>query len=133
MTKRISPVAIDALKDALSSVFWFKDDLRSFLANAVDDPKLLSGIDWHGNYKRASVNQFVDRLAKRQETYGGELLQLMSDVASMDDFPKLERAEDRELKIEEAREAVGRLRKQIEPYEEQLLKQAENAERIRRD
>jgi len=129
-SKRVSPVAIDALKDALAASFWFKSDLRNFLASAVRDQSLLTGIDWQGNYKRVSVNEFVDRLARAQDKYFNELIELMIDVASLEEFPRLARAEDADLKIREARLAVERLKRYTTPYEEQLLERERERERI---
>ena len=129
-TKRVSPVAVDALKDALAAAFWFKEDLRRFLSSAVDDQRLLAGIDWEGNYKRVSVNEFVDRMARNQDRHLDQLVRLMVDVASLDEFPRLARAEDAELKTQEAKAAVERLGRHTKPYEEQLLEQERERERI---
>jgi hypothetical protein len=131
MATRVSPVAIDALKDALAAAFWFKDDLQSFLASAVEDRSLLAGIDWKGNYKRVSINQFVDRLATDQARHRDQLISLMVEVARMDDFPRLARVEDRDLKIREAIEAVERLRRYVRPYEDELRERVEAESRIR--
>lgn len=123
-------MAIGALKEALSTVFWFKADLHSFLEHAVSDKSILADIDWQRNYKRASVNQFVDRLAGSQEQFQEDLLRLMLDVATMEDFPHLARAEDSEIKIKEAQVAVQRLRLHIKPYEQLMRERDEVAERI---
>ena len=130
-TTRISPLAIAALKDALGAGFWFKNDLRAFLRSALSDQGALEGIDWQGNYKRVSVNQVIERMAADRDRYGDQLIQLMLDVSQMDDFPQLRRAEDSDLKISEAREAVAHLRKYTKPFEEALLEQAAKAEEIK--
>ena len=131
MATRVSPVAIDALKDALAAAFWFKDDLQSFLASAIEDRSLLAGIDWKDNYKRVSINQLIDRLASNQARYRDQLISLMVEVARMDDFPRLARVEDRDLKIREAKAAVERLRRYVKPYEEELRERVEAEARIR--
>lgn len=38
--------AVEALKDALSVVFWRKRDLLDYLRASVPDQRLLDGIDW---------------------------------------------------------------------------------------
>src|SRR5438128_1951720 len=119
--QRISPNAIAALKDALASVFWFKRDLHRYLKAAVCDDRLFAAIDWNGQYKRDSVEQFVDRTVAHEDKYRDVLLHLMADLSAMDDFPGLRRAEDREQKIAEAQEAVDRLRRYSKPYEAALL------------
>jgi len=35
--KVIAPAAINALKEALTSIYWYKSDLRSFLTNTISD------------------------------------------------------------------------------------------------
>lgn len=131
MASRVSPVAVDALKDALAAAFWFKDDLHSFLASAVEDTSLLAGIDWKGSYKRVSINEFVDRLATDQVRSRDSLISLMVEVARMEYFPRLAHAEDRDMKIREAKQAVERLRRYVKPYEEQLRERVEAEARIR--
>jgi len=42
MAKAISPAALVALKEALTSLYWYKSDLRSFLSASVSNPALLS-------------------------------------------------------------------------------------------
>jgi hypothetical protein len=132
-TRRISANAIAALKDALTAAFWFKRDLYNYAKAAVGgDPTFLSGIDWTSpdQYKRDSVNLFVDRLVRDQDDHQDLLLALLVDVAAMDDFPYLQRADDREPKIAAAREAVARLRAVVQPYERALMEQQANRERI---
>jgi hypothetical protein len=118
--QRVSPNAVQALKDALSSAFWFKRDLRGYLSSALLDTALLAGVDWE-DYKWSIVDQVVDRMVRRPERYQDALIQLMVDVAAMDSFPKLARHEDRERLTEEAKAAVQRLRAVVEPYERQLI------------
>ncbi|HUJ55953.1 MAG TPA: hypothetical protein VLW49_08200 [Gaiellaceae bacterium] len=130
--QRINANAIEALKEALSVAFWRKRDLLDYLRASIPDQQLLDGIDWLSQdvYKRDSVRRFIDRLATRQDVYGGLLLQLMSDVAAMDDFPQLAWLEDASGKIARAKEAVTRLRKYIQPYEQQLAAAAAASARI---
>jgi len=44
--KKIAVGAINALKDALSSIYWYKSDLRSFLFAVISDNNLFSRINW---------------------------------------------------------------------------------------
>lgn len=132
-TQRISANAISALKDALTAAFWFKGDLYNYAKAAVSgDPTFLAGIDWTSpnQYKRDSVSLFVDRLLREQDDHQDLLLAVLVDVAAMTDFPQLRRAEDPESKSAVAREAVGRLRGVVEPYERALMQQQAARERI---
>ncbi len=62
MAKRISPAAIHALKEALSTVYWYKSDLRSFLTVALGDPLVVNRLNWE-DPKRNVVGNLVDFLA----------------------------------------------------------------------
>lgn len=131
--QRVSANAIQALKDALTAAFWFKRDLYNYAKAAVGgEPAFLAGIDWTDSnvYKRDSVSTFVDRLVREQDEHQEVLLALLVDVAAMEDFPQLRRAEDAEAKIAEARAAVARLRTLVKPYEQVLLERQQNRERI---
>jgi Restriction endonuclease len=132
-TRRISANAIAALKDALTAAFWFKRDLYNYAKAAVGgDPTFLAGIDWTSpdQYKRDSVNLFVDRLVREQDDHQDLLLALLVDVAAMTEFADLQRAEDPTPKIAAAREAVARLRAVVQPYERALMEQQASRERF---
>lgn len=133
VTRRISANAIAALKDALTAAFWFKRDLYNYAKAAVGgDPTFLAGIDWTSpdQYKRDSVNLFVDRLMREQHDHQDLLLALLVDVAAMSDFPGLQRADDPKSKIARACEAVARLQAVVQPYERALMQQQANRERF---
>jgi hypothetical protein len=104
------------------------------LRAAVQDQRLLDGIDWldPDTYKRSSVSRFVERLATRQDLHGPLLLQLMTDIAAMDDFPQLAWLEDAAYRTQLAQDAINRLRKYIKPYEEQLAQKVVDEARIAR-
>ena len=58
MAKRLTPATIHALKEALSSIYWFKSDLRSFLQNSIGDRRLVASLDWNA-YKRQIVSDLI--------------------------------------------------------------------------
>jgi hypothetical protein len=124
--KSIAPAAIQALKEALVTLYWYKADLRSFLTNCLNQPALIVDIDWSG-YKRNIVGNLVDRLANRQDLYQAELLRLMTEVARVDSFQHLERLEDGQEKAHRAREAVGALR-QFTVAHDALVEEHQRAE-----
>lgn len=132
-TQRVSANAISGLKDALTAAFWFKRDLYSYAKAAVGgEPVFLAGIDWTSpdQYKRDSVNLFVDGLVREQDEHQDLLLALLVDVAAMDDFPQLQRVDDPEPKIAAARSAVARLRAVVQPYEQALMHRQARRERF---
>lgn len=110
--KRIAPAALNALKEALTQIYWYKRDLRSFLTNCMSDSAVLSTLNWQA-YKRDIVGGLVDQLVTREALYQADLLRLMSEVARFDDFSHLEVLDDGKYKAARARTAVLALRKQV--------------------
>jgi hypothetical protein len=108
-SQRIAPAAVVGLKRALTSVYWYKTDLRSFLTSALNDPLILARINW-SDIKRDIVTNVVDRMASNPRQYSDDLIDLMIEVAKIDDFGHLTRLEDGPAKAREAKEAVIALR-----------------------
>lgn len=120
-----------ALKEALTNLYWYKGDLRSFLTSTLSNPILISRLDW-GDYKRNIVGQLVDYLEQRQDEYQADLLRLMTEVARVDDFSHLERLEGGKEKADAAQAAVKALRKLAVAHEALFEQQKEQEERRRR-
>ena len=108
--KKIAPAAVVALKEALTDLYWYKADLRSFLTATLTSPALLSRLNWQ-DYKRNIVSELIDYLEQRQDEYQADLLRLMTEVARVEDFSHLERLEGGKEKAATARAAVRALRK----------------------
>lgn len=121
-TKRISPAAVQALKEALVAIYWYKSDLRSFLTSCITDSHVLANVNWD-EYKRGIVASVVDRLAAHQDRYGGDLLRLLSEVSAMTNFSHLERLDDGEAKATMAQAAVRALQTFVVPHEQILAEQ----------
>lgn len=116
MSKSISAAAIQALKEALSSIYWYKSDLRSFLQNCISDTKIISYANWE-NYKRQIVSDIVDYLCSDQEQFLGDIRRLFHEVSKMKSFPHLEHIEDSQRKIAKARSAVEELKRIIDIHD----------------
>lgn len=129
--KKIAPAAIHALKEALTYVYWYKSDLRSFLTNSLSDASLLSRLNWD-DYKREIVARLVEHMVRNEEEYQGDLLRLMSEVSRVTDFAHLQRLDDGSAKAKTAQRAVQALRKQVEAHEEFLEHQEEIEQRRER-
>jgi len=130
MTKMIASAACVALKEALSTLYWYKSDLRSFLTTTVSNPALLGSINWE-DYKRNIVTRLIDSMAKRQDQYQGELLRLISEVSRVQDFSHLERLEGGKEKANVAQKAVAALRKQTAGHDALIADQMKAEERRR--
>lgn len=126
--KIISPAAINALKEALSCVYWYKRDLRSYLLHSVREPVILSRLNWD-DVKRNIVSNLIDVLAENQDKYKEDLLYLMSDIVKMKDFSHLERLEDGKEKAKKAKESVTALGKLFTTHENYITEQKKIEER----
>ncbi len=128
VAKRISPAAIHALKEALSTVYWYKSDLKSFLTLALGDPLVVNRLNWE-DPKRNVVGSLVDRLAGDEERHQDALIRLMLDVAAIDDFAHLERLDAGPSKAEAAMAAVKALREYTRAHQDVLDEQEAIAHR----
>ncbi len=116
MTKKISAAANQALKEALTLVYWYKSELRSFLSQCLSDPAVLSRLNWD-DYKRNIVATLVDHLVMNEEVYQRDLIRLMTEVCAIADFSHLKKLDDGAKKARDARSAVEALRAQLAGYQ----------------
>lgn len=114
--KKISVQTLLALKDALTNIFWTKKDLRQFIELTLENPLIVSTIDWTENTKFESVSQIIDRMAKRQDLYQKDLLKLIQETGNFNDFSHLKIWDDAETKIKKAKTAVEKLRNNTKGY-----------------
>ena len=128
MKKRINPAAVNALKEALTLVYWYKRDLRDFLIHALDHPEVVGRLNWD-DYKRNIVDELVEFLARNQDQYLDDLLNLIMAVASIEDFSHLERLDDGQSKAHRAQKAVAALRKLSQPHREMIEEKREREKR----
>jgi len=132
--KRISTAAYQALRAALPVVTWNKRPFETFLRTALrDQPGLLVGLNF-SDTKRNVADQLIDTLTTHEDKYQDVTLQLMLEVASMDKFPNLEQIKDdadRQLRIQEAKDAVAHLKSVTALYSGQVA-QAERFEAARK-
>jgi hypothetical protein len=126
--KKVSPAAVVALREALTNLYWYKGDLRSFLSSSLSNPTLLGRVNW-GDYKRNIVGDVVGYLERRQDEYQADLLRLMSEVARVEDFSHLLRLEGGKEKAGAARAAVQALRKLTMAHEALFEGQRQKEER----
>jgi dGTP triphosphohydrolase len=106
MEKRVSAPSVYALKEALCTIFWYKNDLRGFLRASISDPAVLNRADWT-SYKRQIVSDIIDALVANQRKYQKDLEKLFEDVANMNSFRHLEQLEDGAKKVSAAKAAVA--------------------------
>lgn len=133
---RLSVIAIQSLKDALCTIYWYKKDLKFFFENCINDKKVINSVNWE-NYKRQIVSDIIDILCHDQEKYLGDLRRLLNEVCQMNNFNHLEKLDDGKKKAQKAKEAVKNLRnlvdnhdKKIKDEEEFTKRKQENLEKL---
>jgi hypothetical protein len=131
LNKKISVSAVQALKEALSLVYWYKSELRSFLSQCLSDSSVLSRINWE-DYKRNIVATLVDHLVMNEEVYQRDLIRLMSEVSQVSDFSHLEKLDDGAKKAREAKAAVDALRAQLAGHKD-IQEEQRKSEKRRED
>lgn len=115
ISKKISPQAILALKEALTIIFWKKDELKDFIKLSLNNSAIVGTINWDGT-KRESVKELVERMTNRLDIYNDDLMNLLMAVTDMNDFPQLEFWDDDGSKRKKAKEAVTVLRNYTKGY-----------------
>jgi hypothetical protein len=114
--KQFSPNAILALKEALTNIYWKKQDLRSFVYHSIENKLIISTIDWDNNKKAESAGILIDRMVARPDLYEKDLLRLFDVVMHFNDFTHLKQWDDPELKIKKAKDSVDALRSHTAGY-----------------
>lgn len=114
MNKKLAPHFIELTQDACLKAFWRKPALHTFLKqHHISDGKLAS---WNeGETKRVFLRRLYEDLIAIKDNNGhGVILKMARSLAEMKHFPDLEGWEDSEQKLVTARDAVARLKSQVE-------------------
>lgn len=131
MKKKLSPIAVVALKEALANIYWYKSDLRSFLYSTISDKSILASINWD-NYKRQIIEDLLEILLANQDRYLGDLTKLCASISEMTSFDHLRQLDGGEVKAKRAKVAVDKLRDILKPHEEIIHEEEEIVERQKR-
>ncbi len=137
--KKISPQAILALKEALSVIFWKREELRDFIKLSISNTAIIGTINWEGN-KRVAVKELIERMTNRPDIYGDDLMSLLLAVTDMTDFSHLKFWDEDGSKTRNAKGAVEILRVQTKGFilitqeqEEARKRKAETEKRINKN
>jgi hypothetical protein len=107
--KKISPQAIMALKEALSVIFWRKEDLQDFIKLSINNNQILATIYWDGT-KRGAVKELIERMTNRLDIFQNDLMNLLVAVTDFNDFSNLKHWDQDGTKTKTAIEAINKLR-----------------------
>ncbi|MEE8431748.1 MAG: hypothetical protein V3S16_10900 [Candidatus Desulfatibia sp.] len=130
--KKISAVAINSLKEALSAIYWYKSDLRNFLLAAISDTNLLSRINWD-EYKINICGNLVNFMKLHEETYQKDLLKLTTEIVKINDYSHLEKLDGGKEKALKAKKAVNALREISKTFVDQQSKLDETEKKRREE
>ncbi|MGI6573260.1 MAG: hypothetical protein ACOX19_07575 [Fermentimonas sp.] len=115
-SKKISAQAVIALKEALTNIYWRRQDIRQFIYLTIKNNLIVSTIDWDNNIKYESVSQLIDRMMARPDMYFEDLMLLLQETSNFNDFSHLKKWDDSEKKIQKAKDAVFKLRQQTKGH-----------------
>lgn len=107
--KKVSPQQIVAVKEALSTIYWKKEDLQQFIKLTLDNPIIVSTINWNLT-KREIVKELINRMVTRLDIYENDLINLVFAVGDFTDFQNLSYWDDDGSKTRKAKENVNNLR-----------------------
>ncbi len=112
--KQLSPTLVEYIKDACSKVFWTHDALRLFLRQNHISENYLSS--WHKpETKKQFIIRLFDVLVKQKNNKGhAVILEIGQTLSEMKYFPDLENCDDFSRKTAAAKEAVRRVKEQID-------------------
>ncbi len=134
MNKKISSITIHALKQALVSVYWYKNDLKNFLLQTIEKKRIFIGMNWDLS-KRQIIDLIFNEMVLSEETYQQDLLNILKEISSVNDFSHLENLDNGESKVRVAKLAVEALKKHTSGYLEQLneIEQIKKRQEIYKD
>lgn len=118
------PEVLHALKDALRSAYWYKNDLRLFLQACEVPPRILAKQAWHDpqEYKVKIVSRVIDDLVASGDAGLGTVRRLIKALLDIPSFRHLQTLEDGTAKVSQARQAVEHLRSVATAHDEDLVK-----------
>lgn len=129
-TKKVSPQAVMALKEALSVIYWRKEDLRDFIKMTLDNNAIISTLNWSLT-KREIIKELIERMINRLDIYNEDLIALFLAVTDFEDFSNLAYWDEDGSRTKKAKESVNNLRKLTKGYIQITKEQEEIAKRKR--
>lgn len=127
-SQKISGQALIALKEALTHIYWRKDDLKLFVSQTITNKSFVATLDTE-QVKRVIASNIVDRMSARPDLFENDLFALLKAVSDMNDFTHLQKWEDADKKIKAAKESVNALRQHTKGFFEIQKEQEQVRER----
>lgn len=114
---------LDALRDCLAKIYWYKDELRRFLRRCGVPESVINRPNWGDQnvYKIRIADEVVTALDEMHEEGLRFMRALIKQVLQFKNFDHLRKLEDGEKKAAEARSAVARLHNLVEEHDPSLV------------
>jgi len=108
MNKKITFLIIFSLKEALCSVYWYKNDLRKFLSKSIDDEFIIDNTDWNKS-KRQIASDVIDYYCSDKN--GIKILKVIFlELCKVTDFSHLKHLENGDELIKKAELSISQLK-----------------------
>lgn len=119
-----------ALKDSLVHSFWYKNELRDFIACSITDSYLVGRLDWISRQysKRELVDTLVDTVLKGEKTFNSDIYSLAQGLTEIVRYPSLERQRNRVKKIGDAKKYRDILKKHVIAFRQTIGSKTRNEE-----
>ena len=128
MMKKLAPEFVALTQDACLKAFWTKDALRTFLKMHNISDGFLSKLNEEGTKTQFLARLFL-ALVNPNKNLEPTILSMAVSLADMKHFPDLERWEDTRVKIPAAKEAVSRLKVEVDKIQTNLDEARRQAQR----
>lgn len=124
MTMKYSPEVMQALKEALKNIYWYKDDLRLFLRSLDLPVGLVERQGRHDpkEYKIRIASNVIDELIATGENGLGPMRRLIQAVLDLPNFDHLQCLDDGAAKVQAARRSVEKLRLLVMTHDKSFAK-----------
>lgn len=124
------PEIVEALKDSLRTIYWYKNQLRSFLQHSGVPEQIIQQQRWDDpqEYKIKIIDKVVDELVAGKEKYIAVMRGLIQRVKVIEDFSHLLKLEDGRKLKKEAEVTVERLKQLVEKHDIKLKQERSEQE-----
>ena len=127
--KKLTPYFIQLTQDACLKAFWRKQVLRSFLKQHCIADAILA--TWNADEtKQRFLERLFESLLKLKDNKGHDVIvEMASSLSEMTHFPDLENHEDTLLKVPSAKEAIARLKVELNKLNQHVQDERETQSR----
>jgi len=121
------PEVIQALRDALRNIYWYKGELRLFFLACGLPVNMVAKQGWHDSqeYKVSIAGKILDELISMEEGGLGYIRRIIKAILDIPNFDHLRKLEDGVVKVSAARKSVENLRGLVLKHDATFCKERE--------